>query len=252
MPKPALPFCVSAAILLWLVPALRAQNLISNPGFETGTFSGWTTNTGNSSGQIVAAAAHSGSYGAEFSETILMGDIGSEDQISQTVSTHAGTNYFVSFWANGVRQSSLGANWNGVNLLTNSIYYIGFSPLTSGWSNYQFVVKATASTTPLLFSFKASPGGNGSTSLTYLDDVEVLPLPNYNVLSIVQLPPSQVKFSYLGIPLAKYALDRTFNLLPPIQWTPQSTNATDGSGNLVLMNAPVATTNNFWRLRLVQ
>jgi hypothetical protein len=244
---------VLAIILLWQAPVMRAQNIIANGGFESGDFTAWSTNVADSSGQVVGAAAHSGSFGAEFSETILMGDIGTEDQMSQTLATQAGASYILSFWANGARQSSLGAKWNSINLLTNSIYYYPFfSSLNSGWTNFQFVVQATSANTVLTFSFKASPGANNSTSLTYLDDVGVLPLAGYNQINAQALGGGKVKLIFTGLPGANYALDRTFNLLPVIQWTPLSTNVMDSSGSLILTNTAISNTNNFWRIRVVQ
>jgi hypothetical protein len=246
-------FCLLIALLLQ-ASAIRAQNIVVNGGFETGTFSGWTTNSGNSSGQISgSSAAHSGSYGAEFSETIIMGDIGTEDQMSQTLTTQAGTNYVLSFWANGLRQSSMGATWNGMNLLTNSIYYYPFfSSLGSDWTNFQFVLQATSTSTPLIFSFKASPGFDNSTSLTALDDVSVLPLASFNQIQAQAVAGGKVQLSFVGIPGANYALERTFNLLPPVQWSPLSTNVIGLTGTFVITTNVVANTNNFWRFRAVQ
>jgi hypothetical protein len=238
--------------LLLQTAVVKAQNIVINGGFETGTFSGWTTNIADTSGSIAGAAAYAGSYGAEFSETIFEGDEGSIDEMSQTLATQAGSNYVFSFWANGFRQSSLGANWNGTSLLTNSIYYTGFSPISSGWTNFQFLVQATSASTTLTFAFKSDPSGEGgSTSLTYLDDVAVLPSDGFNQISAQTLSSPNVKLTFIGIPGANYALDRTFNLDPPIQWTPLSTNAMGLTGTLALTTAAVTTTNNFWRFRTV-
>jgi hypothetical protein len=235
------------------LPVLRAQNLIANGGFEIGNFSGWSTNSGNASGQVTGGPAHSGSFGAVFSETVFEGDNTGEDQMSQTLATQAGTNYLLSFWANGVRQASLGATWNGTSLLTNSIYfYPSFSSLTPGWTNFQFIVQATASSTLLTFSFKASPGANNSTSQIELDDVSVLPLASYNQARVGGVAAGQVKLAFTGLAGVKYALDRTFNLLPVIQWVPLSTNLPDSSCSLLVTNTIVANTNNFWRFRVVR
>ncbi len=244
---------VLAIIWLWQAPATMAQNIVANGGFESGDFSAWASIVADSSGQVIGAAAHSGSFGAVFSVTILMGDIGSEDQMTLTLTTQAGTNYILSFWANGARQSSLGAKWNGTSLLTNSIYYYPFfSSLSPGWTNFQFVVQATSASTVLTFSFKASPGLNNSTSLTYLDDVAVLPLAGYNQINAQAVGGGKVKLTFAGLPGVNYAVDRTFNLLPVIQWTPLSTNFTDSSGSLILTNTAVANTNNFWRMWFVK
>ena len=53
-----------------------------------------------------------------------------------------------------------------------------------------------------------------------------------------------------GMARTNYALDRTFNLAAP-DWVPQATNAAGVNGVVVFTNTPVATTNNFWRVRSV-
>lgn len=231
---------------------MRAQNIVSNGGFEMGTFSGWGTNSANGSGTVSGAGAHTGSGGVEFSELIFMGDEGTEDTMSQTLTTQAGTNYVLSFWANGMRQSSMGVNWNGVSLMTASIFYPDFSPLTSGWTNFQFVAQATGASTVLTFTFKASPGANNSTSLTALDDVSVIPAAINNQMKAQAASGGNVKLTYIGPTGVSNALDRTFSLRPVIQWTPLSTNVMGTTGSLIITTNVVATTNNFWRIRVVQ
>ena len=60
-----------------------------------------------------------------------------------------------------------------------------------------------------------------------------------------------MRFSYIGYPATNYAVDRTFNLAPPVAWIPQETNTMSLSGVITLTNPPVTTTNNFWRIRSV-
>jgi hypothetical protein len=60
-----------------------------------------------------------------------------------------------------------------------------------------------------------------------------------------------MSFSFVGIAGTNYALDRTFNLLPVINWIPQLTNPAGADGALVFTNTPDPTTNNFWRIRSV-
>jgi hypothetical protein len=60
-----------------------------------------------------------------------------------------------------------------------------------------------------------------------------------------------MQLSYTGDPATKYALERTFNLQPPIGWVGQQTNTMSVSGVLKFTNAPVPSTNNFWRVRSV-
>ena len=234
--------------LLGLAPVALAANLVSNGGFETGNFNAWTTNADPTS-VVTGSAAFTGTEGAEFSETIFMGDEGSEDQMTQTLATQAGTNYVLSFWVNGLRQSSFSASWNGGTLTSGSIFYPGFSQLNSGWTNFQFVVTAASTSTALKFSFLASPGANGSTSLTAIDDISVAALPFRATNQLAGA--SGVRLTLTGNADVKYAVDRTFNLLPPVGWAPQLTNSANDSGFFIATNAPVTTTNNFWRIRSV-
>jgi len=57
--------------------------------------------------------------------------------------------------------------------------------------------------------------------------------------------------SYLGIAGTHYALERTFDLLPVVDWVPQATNLAGAGSMLLFTNTPVTSTNNFWRIRSV-
>jgi hypothetical protein len=59
-----------------------------------------------------------------------------------------------------------------------------------------------------------------------------------------------MQLSFVGVANANYALDRASSLSPP-NWIPQATNPAGSFGALVFINAPDATTNNFWRIRSV-
>jgi hypothetical protein len=62
---------------------------------------------------------------------------------------------------------------------------------------------------------------------------------------------SDVRLTFLGIPSLSYALDRTYNLTPPVDWVPQFTNSAATNGVLLFTNTPTPGTNNFWRTRYV-
>ncbi len=74
--------------------------------------------------------------------------------------------------------------------------------------------------------------------------------PGYNQISFQLLSCGDMCLSYAGIANANYALDRSFNL-SPANWTPQATNTSGTNGVLLFTNTPLATTNNFWRIRSV-
>ena len=72
--------------------AASAANLLANPGFESGSLSGWTC----SGGSVVASPVHSGGFA-------LAGAVGSNDiaQCTQTVTVVPNTTYSVSAWVRG-------------------------------------------------------------------------------------------------------------------------------------------------------
>jgi hypothetical protein len=72
----------------------------------------------------------------------------------------------------------------------------------------------------------------------------------YDQISGQILSSGNVRLSFVGIAGATYALDWSSSLTPA-NWVPQATNPASSFGALVFTNAPVATTNNFWRIRSV-
>jgi hypothetical protein len=141
-------------------------NLVVNGDFETGDFTGWTTDSGSVT--TGSTYAHSGTYGAEF------GPVGSLGYLSQTLSTTPGTSYVLSFWLDspdGENPNEFQVSWDGTTLLDEA------NIPAIGWTNIQFVVTATDTSTVLQFGFRDDP--------TYLgfDDVSV------STQSSTSLPP---------------------------------------------------------------
>src|ERR1035437_6021329 len=147
---------------------LVGQSLVQNGGFETGDFTGWTLNgdAGNfnyvdSSGSFVAP--HSGTYCA------LLGESGFLAYLSQTLPTAAGQKYLISLWLNNPLKGSpsnpneFSVSWNGSTL------YDKVNVAKIGWTNMQFVVKVTGSSTVLQI------GGRDDNYYLGLDDVTVTP-----------------------------------------------------------------------------
>jgi hypothetical protein len=65
MKRATLILAAAVALLLGGVGQARAD-LITNGGFETGDFTGWTTTkSGEGSLRVVTGAAHNGNYGAQ-------------------------------------------------------------------------------------------------------------------------------------------------------------------------------------------
>ena len=91
-------------------------------------------------------------------------------------------------------------------------------------------------------------GWSASLNLTVIFTGSV---PGYNQITGQLLSGGNMRLAFVGSNGVNYALDRTFNLSPPINWIPQVTNPADANGNLIFTNTPDATTNNFWRIRSV-
>jgi hypothetical protein len=76
-------------------------------------------------------------------------------------------------------------------------------------------------------------------------------LPGYNQITCQLLSGGNMRLSFVGNVGVNYALDRTFNLSPPVNWVPQITNPAGVNGLLIFTNLANPTTNNFWRIRSV-
>ena len=155
-----------AAMGLWLVcfgdRAALAENLVLNPGFETGDFTDWTTRIQNAYASGVGRSnAHSGQYEAVF------GEIGIYDTIQQTLPTVAGQAYLLSFWLESYPAGggSMQPYWNGVQLDDIHSYF------SDSYQLYTYAVVASGPATTLLFAGYNAPG------IDLLDDISVVAAP---------------------------------------------------------------------------
>lgn len=91
-----LALALSLALVGWAAGATpaRAANLLANPGFESGSLSGWTCS--GTTGSVVRSPVHSGTYA-------LAGAVTSADtaQCAQTVAVKPSTAYALSAWVRG-------------------------------------------------------------------------------------------------------------------------------------------------------
>ena len=99
------------------------------------------------------------------------------------------------------------------------------------------------------FNYTVSDGLGGTATSTVTVTVTASGT-GFNQLNVQVVGPDVV-LTYLGIPALNYALDRTFNLTPPVTWVPQITNPAAGNGVILFTNTPNPSTNNFWRTRYV-
>jgi hypothetical protein len=136
----------------------------------------------------------------------LLGTIGSQESLSQTLATTANRVYLLSFWYNtvdGTMPNQMQVSWNG-SVVTNIVNQDIFPG--DGWANFQFVVTATGSSTPLQFLYEQDA------SYLALDDVSVQPVPPPVFQSAV-LSAGSLNFTWNSVPGVGYQVQYKTNLL---------------------------------------
>jgi hypothetical protein len=156
-----------AAALCGFLSVARADNLVANPGFETGDFTNWAlsgTNVPDDSGiyyGVDGLNPHSGALEAYF------GSLGGVLELTQTLSTVPGVSYTITFWLAHSPETpfpygnSFEALFGGSTLLSQT------SVPDIGYTQYSFSRLATETSTELIFAFQ------DDTSYFSLDDVSV-------------------------------------------------------------------------------
>ena len=143
----------------------HAQNLVTNPGFETGDLTGWTQVFCSVDGSYV----HSGMFAAH-ALTSNCGPFGCAGSLDQTITTMAGQSYHVDFW---LANSNVASPHNriGVSFVGVTILSLVDSP-SFPYTHFSGNVTATSTSSDLHFLFSHSRV-QFAAGTCYLDDVSV-------------------------------------------------------------------------------
>jgi hypothetical protein len=169
--KMKLASLTAAALLAFATSANAAVNLVANPGFETGDFTGWTV-----SAAFVAndpPGAYAGNYYARIHLDFPY------DFISQNIPTTAGHTYQIDYYLKSQIGGEFHAEWNG-----SQVFGTSTSGQTFDYTLYSFQLPATSASTLLEFQGWSE---DGNYALDNVSVIDVTPVPEPASLSILAI-----------------------------------------------------------------
>jgi hypothetical protein len=166
------------ALLVLAASSVQAQNLVTNPGFETGDFTGWTL-TGGTYSEVDSGIGHDSDYAAS------LGNIPPDTvELSQTLSTQVGQAYQVSFFAQTPEFGNPPGTPNSLTVYFDGNWVDGpFTvPETLDYHVFEaYSYRVTASSSSALLRFVVS----NDPDYTQLDDISVTAVPEPGTLALL-------------------------------------------------------------------
>lgn len=155
--------------LLVAIPVKADGNLLTNPGFETGDFSGWSKVGPFTGIQAGHNSTYSAYVGAGFGDNGSVGDL-----LSQTIATTPGLTYDVSLWVTG----SSGGNGDNYILWDGNRVFDSVNPDYGDWTKLETTVTATSSSSTVSF------GSYSGNAYLFDDAVVAVPTPEPSTFAI--------------------------------------------------------------------
>jgi len=148
-------------VCLLAASSVHAQNLVLNPGFETGDLTDWVNVFATHPVAVVTGNAHSGTYALQMAAPPPNGG---SSEVYQNL-TLAAVPTVVDFWAETTGSGTLSV------ILDSQIVTFSSIAGATGYTEYTYTVTPTAGVDALTFEWTSVPGK------LYLDDVSVTQVP---------------------------------------------------------------------------
>jgi len=162
----AMRWGAAALVLATFLAGAAQASIITNPGFETGNFTGWALSGDTSFTAVDNFSPHSGSFGAFLGTSV--GTPGSTGSITQTLATTVGVLYDIEFWlSTPIMPNFFSVSFDGIVLDSLTDITTSSSIPIPVYTLFSYTALASSTSTNLVFTFRHDPWGWD------LDDVSV-------------------------------------------------------------------------------